>query len=525
MIGDIIKIMVQKYLKFKWTIGIIGFVVVVGVYSFFTHKSSPTYQFITATRGAITETVSITGNTIPTQSVSLGFQTSGTIGHIYHGLGDKVNAGTVITELNTASLYAALQQAQANVDAQQAQLDGLKAGTRQEDIATSQAALKVAQQNLANLYSGISDAVTSGYTKANDAVRTQLNTLFSNAETNQPQITFNTGNSQAALDASALRVSATAELNMWKQEIANINQSSSSDALIATLNSNLSHLTVIQNLLNNVSATLDANINLSATQLATNKANVSVGLTEVNAAMSSLNTISQNIASQKSAVVQAQAQLSLKQAGATPQSIAAQQAVVEQAQAGVASAQANLQNAKIIAPIGGVITQQDAKVGQVASPNIPLVSIIGNDGFEVDAGLSETDVGKVHVGDKVKMTLDAFPNETFAGAVFYVAPSQTNTQGVITYLTKISFGTSDSRLKSGLTVNIIIDSNHKDSVLVLPQYAILQDDSGTFVETLVGGVVTKNPVTLGIQDQKGNVELLSGVTEGEQVINIGLKTQ
>jgi hypothetical protein len=62
-------------------------------------------------------------------------------------------------------------------------------------------------------------------------------------------------------------------------------------------------------------------------------------------------------------------------------------------------------------------------------------------------------------------------------------------------------------------------------VLILPQYAILQNDTGTFVKTLVGTVATTSPVALGLQDQKGNVEILSGVTEGEQVINIGLKAQ
>jgi multidrug efflux pump subunit AcrA (membrane-fusion protein) len=125
----------------------------------------------------------------------------------------------------------------------------------------------------------------------------------------------------------------------------------------------------------------------------------------------------------------------------------------------------------------------------------------------------------------VTMTLDAFPNETFTGSVFYIAPAQTDTQGVISYTVKISFAKADPRLKSGLTANIDIETMKKDAVLVLPQYAILQNDSGTFVETLVGGVATTTPVSLGIQDQSGNVEVLSGVTEGEQVINIGLKTQ
>lgn len=500
----------------------VALIVVVGYLSF-TRQGGTKYQFVTVQKGSVIETVSITGNTVPMQSVSLGFQNTGTIAQVFRKLGDKINAGEVIARLNIAGLSAALQQAQANVDIQQAKLDGLKAGSRPADIASSQAALQKEQQDLINLYSSISDASAAGYAKANDAVRTQLGTFFSNAETNQPQLLFETINSQAASDAMSLRVSASIELNAWQQELLNINSSQSSDSLSAALKKSLTHLVVVQNLLTTVSKTLDGNISLSASQLATDKANVTSGLTEVNAAINSLNTISQNIASQQSTVAQTQAQLTLKQAGSTPEDIAAQQAQVEQAKAGVASAEANLQNSEIAAPIIGIITQQDAKVGQLAIPGTPLVSIIGNNGFEVDAGASETDVGKLDVGNKVKMTLDAFPNEIFDGAVFYIAPAQTNTQGVITYQIKISFDKFDQRIKSGLTANINIESKHKDGVLILPQYAILQNDQGTFVEVLENNKVKQNPVTLGIQDQKGNVEIISGVTSGEQVLNIGLK--
>jgi multidrug efflux pump subunit AcrA (membrane-fusion protein) len=144
-------------------------------------------------------------------------------------------------------------------------------------------------------------------------------------------------------------------------------------------------------------------------------------------------------------------------------------------------------------------------------------------GYEVDAGVSEIDVGKILVGNKVVMKLDAFPNEIFNGFVFYIAPAETNNAGVISYQIKISFDKTDTRLKSGLTANVDIQTKNKDNVLVLPQYAIFQNDQGTFVETLVNNKINQNPVTLGISDQKGNVEVISGVTEGEQVLNIGLK--
>jgi len=48
---------------------------------------------------------------------------------------------------------------------------------------------------------------------------------------------------------------------------------------------------------------------------------------------------------------------------------------------------------EIVSPISGTVTQQDAKIGQQATRGTPLVSVIGTGGFEVDAGVSETDVG------------------------------------------------------------------------------------------------------------------------------------
>ncbi|MBU6141718.1 efflux RND transporter periplasmic adaptor subunit [Patescibacteria group bacterium] len=482
-------------------------------------------QLITVKRGSISETVTVTGNTTPTQSVSLGFQNTGTIAAVNANLGDTVTAGKVIAQLNLADLSASLQQAQADVAVQQAKLAGLKAGAQPADIAASEAALQKAKQDLANYYASISDTSASGFAKANDAVRTQLDTFFSNAETSQPQLNFQTSNPQAATTVTDLRSQAASELNIWQSELTTTNTSLATTTLKAILQNDLVHLGVAQNLLNTMSTVLAGSINLSSAQLATDKAAVTTGLTEVNAAVSALNTISQNIASQEALVAQTQAQLALKQAGSTAQDIAAQQAQVDQAVAGVASAQAKLQNAEIVAPISGVLTQQDAKVGQLAVSGTPLVSILGTQGLEVDAGVSETDIGKLTIGNTATMTLDAFPNETFAGKVFYIAPAQTNNQGVITYQIKIAFTKQDPRIKSGLTANITIETQHKDNVLILPQYALLQNDQGTFVEKMQNNTVVQVPVTTGIQDENGNVEILSGVTEGEQVLNIGLKTQ
>jgi RND family efflux transporter MFP subunit len=510
-----------KIFKSKITIGIVV-VLILGTGGFFLFHKGPTYQFVTVTRGSVAESVSLTGNTTPLDSVSLAFGASGIISHTYSDLGKKVNQGQILAEQNTNDLVAQLSQAQANVDAQQARLDGIKNGSRPEDIATSQASLDKAKQDLANMYTSIGDISIDSYAKANDAVRTQLDPFFINGETQSPTLSFTPSSTQSKYDTETQRLSSGIVLNKWSLELTNID--SSNTGLETLLQDEVSYLATVRQLLSSVSNSVNNAPSLSASTLSIYKANISIALNEVNTATKNLNTISQNIDSQKLTVLQLQTQLTLKQAPSLPSDISAQEAQVAQAQASVKSVAAKLENVRIVAPISGTITQFDAKIGQLASPGTPLVSIMGSGGYEIDAGVSETDIGKTSIGDKVSMTLDAFQNESFTGSVFYIAPAETNKQGVITYQIKISFDKIDPRLKSGLTANIDIQTKYKDSVLILPQYAILQNDQGTFVEMLENNKIKQNPVVLGIEDQKGNVEVISGVTENEQVLNIGLKT-
>jgi RND family efflux transporter MFP subunit len=506
---------------------IIGVVIVlVGVVIYFTwfHKGSGQYQFVSVKKGSITETISVTGNTTPVQSLDLAFQNGGNIAEVDKNVGDQVSAGAVIARLDTSGLQAQLAQAQASVDAANAKLASLQAGAQPADIQQSQAALAGGQQTLTNMYSNVSNTLADSYAKANDAVRTQLNQFFSNAENNNPQLTFTINDSQTLNNVNAGRLQASEELNAWQAELGATTASSSQSSLDAALVTDAAHLSVIKTFLINVSHALLAQSNLSNTQINTYNADVTAALNEVNTATVNVNTASQNIASQKITVQQLQAALALKLAGSTAQDIAAQQAAVEQAQANAQSVQVSINEASMISPISGVVTVQNAKVGQIASPGTVLVSIISSSDFEIDSEVPETDIGKVAIGNPVNLTFDAFPGETFTGKVFYIDPAQTLVGGVVDYKVKVSLDKPDSRIKSGLTANLDIQAQEKDGALILPQFAVLQNDQGSFVEVLnSSGAVQQIPVTLGIQDDQGNVEITSGVTEGEQVINIGLK--
>jgi RND family efflux transporter MFP subunit len=474
-------------------------------------------------RGTITEVVSVTGNVTATRSVALGFENGGTIAAVYYNEGDHVNAGGAIARLDTQNLEAQLAQAEANVDAQTATLKNLQAGATPQNIAVSQTALTSAKQTLNNSYASVPNTIAGAYASANDAVRNQLAAFFTNAELNNPQLTFAVNDSQISTNISFERLRASSELNSWQTEDQNIAAGAASGTLDTLLQSTLGHLGIAKTLLTTaLNAVVNAN-NLGVGTAATYKTDVTTGLNEVTASIGNVNALAQGIASEKAAVAQAEAQLDLTLAGATQENINTQAAQVEQAQANIRSIQVNINKATLVSPMSGVVTIQNAKTGQIASPGVPIVSLIADNSLEVDADVPEIDIGKIATGDPVSMTLDAFSGETFTGKVFYVDPAATNISGVVDYLIKISFDKNDLRMKSGLTANLDVTTQTKSDAMILPQYAVLQNDSGTFVKILENGALVQAPVKLGIADQNGNVEIASGTTEGERVINVGLK--
>ena len=520
----IILDMTKKLSRKTWLIVIGVLVVVLLIYYFGFASKKTNYQFISVQQGNIVETVSVTGNTTPAQTLDLGFQNGGTVARVNYNAGDAVKAGAVLATLSTSDLQAQLAQAQAAVDSAKATLANLQAGAQPADIQSSEAAVSAAEQSLANLYANVPTALADANAKANDAVRNQLAPLFTNSETSNPQLTFGVSNSQTLNNAQSERVAASGVLNAWQTEIPMLSAASPTGTLELALASGTTRLAVIQGLLATIAQALVQETSLPAATLSSYKAALTNALTEETSASNEVNSAAQNIASQKIAIQQAQAQLNLKLAGSTADQIQAQQAQVEQAQANEQSVQVKIDQASIVAPIDGVVTVQNAKIGEIATPGETMVSLNSTGGLEIDAYVPETDIGKVSVGDAVNITLDAFPGQTFTGKVFYIDPAQTILSGVVDYKIKVSFDNMDPSIRSGLTANLDIKTQEHDNVLMLPQFAVLITDQGSYVEILKNGAVVTSTVTTGIRDENGNIEILTGVTNGEQVLNIGLKS-
>jgi HlyD family secretion protein len=158
-------------------------------------------------------------------------------------------------------------------------------------------------------------------------------------------------------------------------------------------------------------------------------------------------------------------------------------AQLEQARAQVQSDGATLKNAQvqlayctIYAPVDGVVISRNVDVGQTvaASFNTPTLFVIANDltKMEIDALVSEADIGGVATNQDVNFTVDAYPYRTFRGKVSQVRYGAITNQNVINYDCVIGVDNSDLKLFPGMTANVSIITAQREGVLRIPNAAL-----------------------------------------------------
>jgi HlyD family secretion protein len=135
--------------------------------------------------------------------------------------------------------------------------------------------------------------------------------------------------------------------------------------------------------------------------------------------------------------------------------------------------------------------------------------------MEIEANVSEVNIGKVNVGNKVNITFDAFPANIYTGVVTFVEPGETVVDNVVNYKVHISIEGDVTNLKSGLTSNLRILTDSHDNVLTVPAYAILGDDGKDYLMKVVNDRTEKVEVETGILGSNGRIEILRGINEGE----------
>jgi HlyD family secretion protein len=167
----------------------------------------------------------------------------------------------------------------------------------------------------------------------------------------------------------------------------------------------------------------------------------------------------------------AQAQFDLAQAEA-----ASARAVVAQRAAQLASARVDLARTEIRAPVDGVVIKRSVDVGQTvaASLQAPELFVIARDlrDMQVETSIDEADVGRIRPGQRATFTVDAFPGRSFAGEVRQVRKAAQTVQNVVTYTVLVSAANPDGHLLPGMTANVRIVTETRDSVLKVANAAL-----------------------------------------------------
>ncbi len=201
----------------------------------------------------------------------------------------------------------------------------------------------------------------------------------------------------------------------------------------------------------------------------------------------------------------------------------AARANVERAQAAVDLARANLNKTVLRAPFDGVVADLKAEVGEWASPSPPALpippvfDIIDPSSIYVSAPLDEVDAGKVHAGQKARVTLDPYPNRSFEGHVSRVAPyvqdivEQNRTLEVEVDFDDASFART---LLPGTSADVEVILRSVQNVLRLPTYALLEGDR---VLVFNGGHLQAKSVKTGLRNWE-YAEVSEGLGEGDRVV-------
>ncbi len=199
---------------------------------------------------------------------------------------------------------------------------------------------------------------------------------------------------------------------------------------------------------------------------------------------------------------------------------------LEQAELEYESAKSDLDKTYLYAPRDGVLGTRDAEVGEFVTSNDKVVTVIDDSDVFVEIGVIERDIGKVRVGQRAKVFVDAYPDIDFKGRIDNVSPvveGKSRTQTA-----KIRVNNDKRLLLPGMFARVLVDIYAKEGAIVIPNTALNKEEEGyiTFVvhktepeefEAGEPGIVEARPILFEYRSSDFSV-IKHGLEEEELVV-------
>ena len=493
--------------------------IAIGAFKLLGGSQGPAYETMVVARHTLVQEVSVTGRVKSAESVDLAFENSGRVAQVLSRIGDRVRLGDFLVRLDDAELLANLAQAQADVKVQETKLQELRRGTRTEELQVQRVKVENAQSAAADAKQSLFNVLQDSYTKTDDAVRNKADQVFSNPRSSSPQLRFSMSDPQLETDIEAARLVLEGKLLSWE---ASLKALLVGDDFAVILSATQQNLVRAKNFLGDLALAMSgasSDPTISSATLTTWKTDISTARTNVNTAITNAGAAQEKLQTAESSLALERQNLALKEAGSSSEEITAQEAQLAQVQATEGKIQTQLSKTRLRSPIQGVVTKQDAKVGELVSAAVPIVSLISDNDFEIETNVPEADIAKIAVGNAAQITLDAYGRDVvFQAKVVAVDPAEIIIEGVATYKVTLQFFEEDERVKSGMTSNITITSDRRENVLAISQRSLMRKNGDKLVRVLKGKEVAEVLVETGLRGSDGNIEILSGLQEGDVVV-------
>ncbi len=507
-------------------------------------KPETKFTLVGVDRENISQEISETGQIKKGEKVTLGFKSSGIIENIYVSIGEKIKTGDVLAKLENDQLKIRLDKAMAGLSISQSQLNKLLRGATSEEIQLLVTGVNNAKTSLASAEQSFKDIKDQGEENQKASYEDALSVLNNsylratnafNTVSLIQRTYFNTGN-QTSFEVDENKDKIEESINEIQPYLNIVEDSGKNESIDTALLKTKESLSDISFALKDIRESCE-NPNYKDLVSSANKTTLDAQREYINLAITNTLNAQQaislirltniaNINNYQSQINSTQGQLevaenTLAQATAAPreEDVSYYEAQVLQAEAEVNLIRKQVEDSVLRSPIDGQIVQIQKRLGETAQLAMAVMSLIPEESFQVEVDIPEVSIGKIRLGNICKITLDSFPEQEFFGKVIDIEPAETILSGVVYYRAKVSLSAEGFNIKTGMTANVIIIANSKESVLVVPQRAVLYKegkrtvriplDDYTFEEVEVG---------VGLKGSDGMIEILSGLKEGDKVI-------
>jgi HlyD family secretion protein len=185
----------------------------------------------------------------------------------------------------------------------------------------------------------------------------------------------------------------------------------------------------------------------------------------------------------------------------------------------------NADRMAIHAPIGGMVvvktiwkgnTMADVQEGEEVRAGVPVVDIVNPSAMRVRARVNQADVNELHVGQAVRIGLDAYPALSFDGRVAQISPlavTSTLSQSVRTFVALIDVNGAHPNLMPDLSASLDVTFTRSPRAIVVPRDALRTDGDRAFVRAQRGGGFEDRAVTVSAINAH-EAMIASGLDEG-----------